>query len=710
MAGRWVAGAQRGWGGALLIALALAGLAPRGAAAAVHLEPQSAAALPAIEAGREADTLALVAPYAVDGAVASGWRLTGVAIRPDGVRFALTGPAGVAAALELSHRSAEGPPPDARSSSFALRTTGGGAPGADAALAALIAAVQANDDGTFWRTKALPDTPLGAVRRLPWFVSGPGRWALDGLVLSALALLALLVSLGRQLRATPPRYGWGLVVVFAVGAVLRIAVPLDTSLEPWPYVRTPVLAGAVFHGPVLAELSAELGRRIPLLDVIRATVLVASLLVPLTAFGAARAFRLGGRVALCAAGVAAVLPLLLRFALSDVEIAISVFLAGLAFQVLGTALHDRSRAWRAVALALLPLATAGALATRPEDICHAPLLALTALALPASRVRFWVRALAGGFVLAVAGAMLVLDVLPLHGGTLGGGGVGGHLADVVRAIVSPRYDTLLMPWQTPPGVLVLAAVGLVLLVTRRRIGAAVILVAWVVGFLAAHALVMTEVTVAMARYHLHLALPLCLLAGTGLALVLRRLPLVGWGFVAYLAAAPLVHYGFVRETFDEQLEFDFVASVVRAVPPGRTVLEYTGPPGLEFGSRFRRFGLALEDGRLAERWDVRPVTAAAEGRDELTPETRRLLADPPPDTFLFLGLTCRLGVDPQGDAWIAPACAELLRTACVTPVARVTFDVVAQDPHYDRKRPYPPGAPAAALYRLRPAAECAGGD
>ena len=53
-----------------------------------------------------------------------------------------------------------------------------------------------------------------------------------------------------------------------------------------------------------------------------------------------------------------------------------------------------------------------------------------------------------------------------------------------------------------------------------------------------------------------------------------------------------------------------------------------------------------------------------------------------------------------------PACRELLRAACVSPVAGATFDVAAQDPHHDVERPYPEGAPTVALYRVEPAARC----
>lgn len=686
---------------ALALALWLA-LPPSAAVATEAGRPTRAI----VEAGRERDVLALVAPHAIGAEVAGGWRLSDVEVNPESLRFVLRAPSGARAALVLQHPARAGDEAVvAETRSFRAQLVGAGAPGATAALQTLLGAVRRNDDGGFWRTEALPETPLGAVLESSWFVGGAGRWLFDGLLLGALTLALLFALLGRQLRAVPAGARWALAGLFAAGALLRVVVPVETTFTAWPFQRLSVLAGAVFRGPLLASLSDAFDAQLRLVDVIVAITLVLSLLLPLVAFGTARTLRLGNRAALAAAGVAATLPLLLRFALSDAESVASVFLAGVCFVVLGTLLHDRSRAWRALALLALPPVVLATVVIRPLDLLHAPLLAFAALVLPARAARRWERAVAALLVLAVAGAAFALHVLPAHAGDLGGDDLAAKLELAAVSVGSSDYNTLLMPWITPPGAAFLALAGLVLLTVRRRAPAALVLVLWLVGFLAAHAVAQSHLPAMQARYHLHVALPFAVLAGAGLALLHRLVPVLALLLGVYLAATPAMHVDFIRARYNDQLEYAFVAEASAHVPPGCTVLEYVGPPERPYGARFARFGAVVDDGWPGALWDVRPLTAAAGPPDALSGPARSLLADPPDCLFVYQGLPCR-HAPAKGTGGLAAACAAVHEVACLAPVDSALFSAGVYDPHLELGRPVRPGEPTVALWRVRPPGEC----
>ncbi|MBI3205133.1 MAG: hypothetical protein HYZ29_26580 [Myxococcales bacterium] len=116
-----------------------------------------------IEAGREREVLALVAPYELGREVTAGWKLWNVKIERTEIVLELTAGPNEHARVTLSERAGG----QEHSASFDIRRD------PNAATAALASAIRANDRGGFWH--APPKRPATAAKhatRAHWWPAG----------------------------------------------------------------------------------------------------------------------------------------------------------------------------------------------------------------------------------------------------------------------------------------------------------------------------------------------------------------------------------------------------------------------------------------------------------------------------------------------------------------------------------------------------------
>lgn len=136
--------------------------------AALLAAPALAAQEAVIEAGREREVLALLSPHSLAREVTPGWKLWNVSIGARAIELELRGPGDARALVRLAERgdAAEHSP------SFGITRDAAARQGAARAAAdALVAAVQNNDAGGFWRVRTLapPVTaPSPAPSGLAW--------------------------------------------------------------------------------------------------------------------------------------------------------------------------------------------------------------------------------------------------------------------------------------------------------------------------------------------------------------------------------------------------------------------------------------------------------------------------------------------------------------------------------------------------------------
>jgi len=642
-------------------------------AAALHPAAARAAGLQhVIEGGREAEVLQLVQPFAPEADVVPGAPLSSIRIERTSILYVVGAAGGPTAALELRHP--DDAPADAETSaSFALlrQLPSDAAPALADAIDRLAAAVVRNDAGGFWKAAGYT-APAGAELTLEdtgVFAGGvlDALWnvATDGVLLFLLGFALLLVETARALRPDPRWVRWALLGVFVVGLVVRLTLPIATTMTAHPFDRVVPLARRLFYGPTLGALASWSGAEVFLTDVIAWTNLVLSALTPLAVFAAARGLLRDPRAALAAAAVVAFLPLHVRFARSDVWFVQGVLLHALTLSTLFAALSESDRRLRWVATAALPLLAWAGYSSRPEAIAIAPLFVGAALFLdsraPWSR-RAVLAALLAAAAVPIVGALYAAQTRQVSEG-LGA----GTLANAWRVLTELRFAPLVHPWATPVGVTALALAGVFVLWLRRERLTALFLAAWYAVFLLVHAYIIPSQLAMQARYHLHLVLPYAFLAAATLAALWRwrRWTLVPLGL--YVLSAPLVHAGFVRDVdFAALHEYALLGEARERIPDGCTVLEYTGFEGARRSTRVGRFALVAARGEPAVRWTVVETGAAPDAADPLAPAARAALAAPPECLMVWEGLTCYS--DARVGEPFAPACEALHRELTLEPV------------------------------------------
>ncbi len=545
----------------------------------------------------------------------------------------------------------------------------------------------------------------------------------DGLLLSSIAAVYLVLLLTRVLRNSPQRTGLYLFGIVIVGSLLRLAISREAILTAWTYTRTVPLAKAISGGVLFEMLSEYLAQPLHLTDLIFGTNLVLACLTPLPLFLHARFLLKDTRVALAAAAFLALLPVHITFARSDVYFIQSLFFSSLAFATLYSALSDVSKTWRIGSLLFLGPLLFTVFLARPLNLIFYPLL-LVSIFVTVSRdtpnERRWIAA----FVVTVPAVLDVLLNLMVGYSSQVEEGLGVRtLVNATRMLFQPYFNTIINPSVTPLPIPLLMALGLATLWRNGQRAIALYLFGWLTAFFVTHAYIVPFRTTMMARYHLHLVTPVVLMAAASLPSI-QALPRPACiAVVAYLLVAPILHLGFERGVdFSIQKEFEFLTSLRQQIPQGCTVIEYVGPSNCSRGARVER--VATYAGHSHSRqW----ATLSLLG----TPLPQIVERTPPKNAIrledldrTLAGRSCVMYYEGNlcrsfGKSWqqLAPACEAMHRKFGLDVAAQAEYTEHVYDPadarggcsEYDPNAYGPPtGLATPRLYRVQTAPADAG--
>jgi hypothetical protein len=636
-----------------------------------------------IESGRESEILALFTPYALASDVVENWQLRHVSIQTRTVDCQLVGPAGAHAVLRLAHPE-RAPKGAEKSGSFWLRRMDSSGKG-EAALAALAAAVHANDAGRFWERVAVLPVATKRIR-----LGGEwGHWRAllqelgrDGLLWVALALIFLVLAARRTLRGAETHVAVALVAIVGVGLLARLALSPHSPLGAWIFSRDMQLTHHVWRGPLLFAFATGMETSIGKFDVMSGLNMVSAVATPIVVFIHGRLLLGSLRLGLVAAGLVAVLPIHVRFAASEVSFVPSILLSSLLFAVVHMAMRERSRAWRWSAWAALVPLIAGVLIVRPLNYGFIPLLVFVVWFLVPAEVSRRSRQVMTAVLVSVSGFLFFTQFVGMYGHNIEEGSSVSVLLRGVFALFSPTDNTLIHPWVTPPVFLLLAVIGGIVSWRSGRKMLVGFLLAWLLGFFLTHAYVLPGNVAMQARYHLHLVVPSVFLAALGLEVLWDRRPRLAWGAGILLLFSPVIHADFIQDLdFNELREHAFIAEQAPAIPDGCTIYEYVGGLG-EQESRFRRAGLVLSERGREQRFRLRPIAAPDPSDALLSAELREELRDPPTCAYLYEGLPC--WSEKELGAPIAPVCSALRDAVPSEQVAEVRFPSRVYDPSLSR--------------------------
>lgn len=651
------------------------------------------ASRPVIPPGREDQILALLDPYALGDELAPGWTLHSFSIDLATINLYIAGPNYAFAHVTLDHPD-HGPPGARKLDGFALAIVAQPAT-SEEAVAKLTAAIEANDDGEFWRVHAVL---ADEARSNPYDFRGLSLlsqlrdWIGDGLVLLTLFTIVLTVFVVHNLRGTEPWLKWALLAIVVAGVLLRLTLSPKVALEAWPYTRFLITGRLIFRGPALALLHPE---PVWATETITTSTLVMGMLAPPAIYVHARYLLDDHRAALIAAGIMAFLPMHLRFSHSDVAYIPSVVVSAMLFTLTYMATREQSKllGWFAVVTIGFPLALVFLL--RPLNIMHYALLmtvpwvnhGIYSEKLAPNRLRVAIAFTIMTLVTAFGGIPWLLEDF---GDQVREGLSVQTLISAAEVMFSPRMNALLNPGFTPPGLLALAVIGGVDLWRRGKRRLFMFLFLWLLGGLVAHAYVVPISPYMQARYHLHLIVPFLMLATCGVEAALRwlaanretkpwlagrRYPAAIAGLVGYIALSPLIHIHFIRNTeFNDAREWLFVHSLRDDIPAQCTIIEYTGDGA---DSRMDRVGAYIQKGVLRSNWQVQPIPEPAPGEPDIPDEIRALLEEPPDCLFWYEGLPC-LASKPL-EAAKAPACDAIEGFVMLEKVAGTSFESEVYD-------------------------------
>lgn len=508
-------------------------------------------------------------------------------------------------------------------------------------------------------------------------------WCTDGVLFLALVAAGLVALLRRQMQESPRWVPVALGGVTAAGAALRLLISQDAPMNAFAFERVLPLAAQIYHGPVIASLTAATGVAVLLPDTISWTNFALACLTPPAVFAHARYLLRDDRAALAAALMLATLPMHIRFSRSDVQFIASLLSSSLTFVTLYGALTERSPRWSRAFLVLLPLLSLATYLSRPENIIFAALDGGAILLYADRDVPRRRRLLVVALVFAAALWSLRINLLAHFSANVRDGLSLRTLENALRVFRDPARNTLFNPSMTPVGLGVLAALGFASLWRagdRRR---AAFLVLWLAAFFVVHSYVYAA-PMMMSRYHLHLVTPLILLAAAAVPTLLRLGRWVAPALALYACAWPAIHLRFERDVaFSEMHELAFLRRVRGEIPADCAVLEFSpasspSTPGQIEASRVGRVAGVVSEGRMGAAFRFVNLAVFDPDRrythrdaEPLTDDARRLLAAPPSCLMIYEGLTCRTHV-PEG-ATVAPACAEALARVRAVPVRQTTF-------------------------------------
>ncbi|MFV8749165.1 hypothetical protein ACNOYE_01295 [Nannocystaceae bacterium ST9] len=631
------------------------------------------AARPVIPPEREAEIEALFAPHRLGDELAPGWTLHSFAIETATIRVWLAGPDEDFAQLTLDHPD-YAPPGSRPVRSFALSVVDQPS-GSESAVAEIAASLERNDDGQFWAVHgSLAEDGEPNSR----FADGPPGWVGDGLLWLAVMAATMAGLLVHALRQAPRWIAGALLAIVVLGVLLRLGLTREATLEPWSYSRFMVVARMIYEGPVLALLHPG---PVYMTSVITTSVLICSMLAPISVFLLARYLLADDRAALICAGLIAVLPLHIRFSHGDVASIPSLTISALVFAMIQAAGREPKRAWPIAMLLIFAVPMMPTFLLRPLNILYAPLVFATLFV----DQGVWVDKPAVG-KLRLAAIALVIGGLTIgfgiphlmgeYGGQVREGLSVETLRSTLEILFSFEYNSLLNPRFTPPGLTALAVFGAIDLIRRKRWRLALFLTGWLLASLATHAYVVPMSPFMQARYHLHLVVPFVCLAACGIEAVLARLRghrherALTLAMFGYLLASPLIHLGFIRDVdFNDQREWVWVHGLRESIPAECTIVEYGGRAS---GARFARVGAHVVEGMPSKRWKVIEIPEPAEGEPELSDEVRELLVDPPECAYWYEGMPC-FGNRPP-DTAIAPVCDAIPGFVELEEVERLEFE------------------------------------
>jgi len=678
----------------IVVATLLLSIASPTATAAPPDDPNEG---PVIPPGQERAVAELFAPLRLGEAIdqAPGWTLQSFEIRARTISVALLGPDEAALTIELTHPQF-GPAVAHRTRGFAVSVPTPPSPASRAALDAVLARLEANDDGTFWTTRAIerpkrehrppppdePDDPTLADRAEQVQASAR-RWWRDGLLSLGFIALTLLVLTAIELREAPRSTRLALLGLVVGAALLRVALSPNVALAPWPFSRQLISARMIFEGPALAELEAALDLGpIYFSDVVTTSNLAYAMLTPLAVYVHARNLLDDPRAALIAAAVMAVLPLHLRFSRSDVAFIPSIVLSSTSFALCHTASRKAHAlgGWLAVLVLAVPLCLS--LSVRPLNIIYVPLLLATGWVdgglwrakAKLERTRFIAVALV------VSGATVFVGIPHLreqYASDVSAGLSLETLLDALWVLINPRLNILINPVFTPPGLSALAIWGAVDLHRRGRRRLLYFLLGWLGLFFLGHGYSVPDSMYMQARYHLHLVVPFVLLAACGAEAALRALGeqpelRAMWlrrGAIAYVLASPLIHLHAIRYVgLNDIQEWIFVHESRDLIPPECTIVEYSG---WIRDARFERVGGARTATGHGQRWEVINVPEPPEDGPVLAAELVERLVEPRACLIWYAGLPCVGDLSAIGER--APACAAIEELLELEPVATRSF-------------------------------------
>jgi hypothetical protein len=624
--------------------------------------------VPIIEAGREDEIVALFAPYTLTGEVAAGYRLMNVRAPATHIVCELIGPSGEPATLRLDHPD-HADEPDSRTASFAVTREADGASG-QRALDALFAAVEVNDRGHFFRRRARPPpaTLDRAVERI-----GPFGSAADGTFLCLVGLVFFVVLLVRELRQGSRWVSFALFFVTVAGAAFRLTLAPRTVLGAWPFSRTAILTQLIWDGPGLSAILRETGSEVGFFDLVTTVSLAFALVTPPAVFLHARKLLEDERAAVLSAAIIAFLPMHIRFSYSGVAFIPSIALSSFTFVLVHTSLKDASRAVRVAALVSLPLVAGLMFVTRPLNQLFLPLLLWTTLYLCRRTAPMSRRVVVSALVTLVGVLSFVWVVRPLYENQIADGATINTVISGVAALFSPTTNTLLHPWITPTGILLVACVGawLTLRGERNVRERGVFLLGWLVVFFIAHAYVLPRSIFMQARYHLHIVVPFAMLAALGASHLYVRRRAIFWVFAIYLSVSPFVHASAIGRMLNDQNEYAFVRRAAETIPTPCTILEYTGEGTGDVDVRFDRVGATFDGRAERRRFAAIPIGARRGGPSPISDEALAVLETPPACLFYYEGLFCHGRKELEEP--LAPACAAMHHAARLEEVAATRF-------------------------------------
>ncbi len=698
----------------------------------------TASAEAVIGPGREAEVEGLFAPHRLGAEVpaGSGRYFVSIAIEIDTIELGI-GPTPTSPAderLVLTRRIQLG-----ESASFSVdRET-------DSASAdALVDALVANDDGTFWDRAFVPTPNRGGhagrdrATLAVWVGWVPWTHPVFGVVALLAALLLILLLTWRAFGILHPnrprvRMAMSVLAVVVASGFVRWAISPRSMLGAWVWTRNTELQRWVWDSDAFTRLNDWWGGSWLLVDTWTGVGFACALLTPLAVY-AHGALLLGTHQrGLWVAAFVAASPIHMRFSASEVAFIPSILFSSTFFAAMHIALKDQSR-WRFVGLAALPplsllVVTARPLnflfaflmvgwlvfayrrpepnagsSTTPTDSTDSTATPTESTATPTestasgsngaavpSPARRW---LVGLIVAIPSAAGAYVHLSESYGSQVQQGASLDTLWRAIPALFSPKANTLLDASVTPLAMLFFVA--LAFRSWKKERARLAFLVVWFLVFFGTHAFVIVESVLIQTRYQLHLVVPIAMLAALGMTNAWNAsqprpgrwpwqrgvvLVLCGW-----VGLGPVLHAAFVTDLSSNDIqEFEFVRASSELVPDGCEVLEVAA---LEMGARYGRFASVVRDGRRTERFGSTRLSPG----DEVPARTN-------PCLFLYEGLLCQTLADPDGG--LAQTCGSVLRSARWQRVAETEFESRVGD-HNLATRADLPDRVRLTLYRAEP--------